>query len=187
MVSAGPGVRLVGYATAVWCLGFALANVDDLATGRAPGDPLGDYATGIAAMSVLVLLLKLVGAVVALASVRPARGDAHTALAVALWGAFGLLGVYSAGNIAITIVTVTGLVEPSSAWEAAGGVTPHAVLYVLFFLVGAAMFGVLTLSYHRRHDVRIASAVTGLLGAPVLLALLLGVAPWALGRLGWLP
>jgi hypothetical protein len=82
---------------------------------------------------------------------------------------------------------VTGLVEPSSAWEAAGGVTPHAVLYVPFFLVGAAMFGVLTCSYHRRHDVRIASAVTGLLGAPVLLALLLGVAPWALGRLGRLP
>jgi hypothetical protein len=78
---------------------------------------------------------------------------------VALWGAFGLLGLYSAGNLVITIGTVSGLLAPSAAWTAAGGVTPRAILYVLFFLAGA----------------------------PLLLGLILAAAPAILGRLGLLP
>jgi hypothetical protein len=55
--------------------------------------------------------------------------------------------------------TVSGLLAPSAAWTAAGGVTPKAVLYVLFFLAGAAL----------------------------LLALILVAAPAILGRWGLLP
>jgi hypothetical protein len=106
---------------------------------------------------------------------------------VALWGAFGLLSLYSAGNLAITIGTVSGLLAPSAAWTAAGGVTPKAILYVLFFLVGAALFGVLAVWFHRRQHLRCTSAVAGLAGAPLLLALLLAAAPAILGRWGLLP
>jgi hypothetical protein len=103
-------------------------------------------------------------------------------LGVALWGAFGLLGLYSAGNLAITVGTVGDLLAPSAAWTAAGGVTPRAIGYVLFFLAGAALFGVLAVWFHRRHHLGWTSAVAGLAGAPLLLALLLAVAPAILGR-----
>jgi intracellular septation protein A len=79
------------------------------------------------------------------------------------------------------------LLPPSAAWTAAGGVTVRAVLYVLFFLAGAALFGVLAVWFHRRHHLRWTSAVAGLAGAPLLLGLLLAVAPAVLGQWGLLP
>jgi hypothetical protein len=66
-------------------------------------------------------------------------------------------------------------------------VTAKAVLYVVFFLAGAALFGVLAVWYHRRHHLRWTSAVVGLAGAPLLLGLILAVAPAILGRWGLLP
>jgi hypothetical protein len=104
-----------------------------------------------------------------------------------LWGAFGPLGLYSAGNLAITAGTVSGLLAPSAAWTAAGGVTAKAILYVLFFLAGTAWFGMLTVWFHRRHHLPWTSAVAGLAGAPLLPALLLAAAPALLGRWGLLP
>ena len=144
-------------------------------------------ASGLAIMSVLVGVLKLAGAAVALAAVLVRPGPPRRPrqlLGLALWGAFGLLALYSAGNLAITVGTVSGLLAPSAAWTAAGGVTPRAVLYVLFFLVGAALFGVLAVWFHRRHQLRWTTAVTGLVGAPLLLGLLLVVIPAILGRWG---
>jgi hypothetical protein len=189
----GP-VRVVGYVAAAWCVGFAGASAWQVAA-----DPIGQtgagrryaaYASGLAVMSVLVGVLKLAGAAVALAAVRVRPGLAGRwprLLGVALWGAFGVLGLYSAGNLVITVGTVSGLLAPSAAWTAAGGVTPRAVLYVLFFLAGAALFGVLAVWFHRHHHLRWTSAVAGLAGAPLLLALLLAAAPAILGRWGLLP
>ena len=108
-------------------------------------------------------------------------------LGVALWGAFGVLSLYSAGNLAITVGTVGGLLAPSAAWTAAGGVTPRATGYVLFFLAGTALFGTLAVWFHRRHRLRWTSAVAGLAGAPLLLGLLLAAAPALLGQWGLLP
>jgi MFS family permease len=187
----GPA-RVVGYAAAGWCLGFAGVSAWQVTAG-----PIGParqryaaYASGLAIMSVLVLVLKLAGAAVALAAVvvRPGRPRRpRQLLGVALWGVFGLLGLYSAGNLAITIGTVSGLLPPSAAWTAAGGVTPKAILYVLAFLAGATLFGVLAVWFHRRHHLRWTSAVAGLAGAPLLLALILAAAPAILGRWGLLP
>ena len=148
------------------------------------------YASGLAIMGVLVLVLKLAGAAVALTAVLVRPGLPRRPLqllGVALWGAFGLLSLYSAGNLAITVGTVSGLLPPSVAWTAAGGVTAKAILYVLFFLVGAALFGVLAAWFHRRHHLRWTAAVAGLAGAPLLLGLILAVAPAILGRWGLLP
>jgi hypothetical protein len=46
---------------------------------------------------------------------------------------------------------------------------------------------VLAVWFHRRHHLGWTSAVAGLAGAPLLLALLLAVAPAILGRWGLLP
>jgi hypothetical protein len=186
-------VRVLGYAAAIWCLGFAGVSAWLVAAGpmgQAAGQRYAAYASGLAIMSGVVLVLKLAGAAVALAAVlvRPGRPRRlQQLLGVALWGAFGLLGLYSAGNLAITIGTVSGLLAPSAAWTAAGGVTAKAIGYVLFFLVGAGLFGVLAVWFHRRQHLRWTSAVAGLAGAPLLLALLLAAAPAFLGRWGLLP
>jgi hypothetical protein len=178
-----PAVRGLGYAAAAWSLGFAGVSVW-LGAGMA-GEP---GKAGLVILSVVALVLKLAGAAVALAAVRPGGSDRPARLlGVALWGAFGLLALYSAGNLFITAGTVGGLLAPSAAWTAAGGVTFRAVLYVLFFLAGAAAFGGLAVWFHRRHHLRWTSAVAGLAGAPLLLGLLLGVAPAILSRWGLLP
>jgi hypothetical protein len=188
-------VRLVGYAAAAWCLAFAAVSAWQLAAGGLLGPPATRQryaadAAGLAVIAVLVGLLKLAGAAVALAAVlaRPGRPRwPHQLLGVAVWGAAGLLGLYSAGNLAITAGTVSGLLRPSAAWTAAGGVSAKAVLYVLFFLVGAALFGVLAAWCQRRHRLGWPVAAAGLAGAPLLLGLILGVAPALLGRWGLLP
>jgi hypothetical protein len=83
-----------------------------------PGRRYGAYAAGLVVMSVLAGVLKLAGAAVALAAVlvRPGRPRRQRQLlGVALWGAFGLPGLYSAGNLGITVGTVGGLLAPSAA------------------------------------------------------------------------
>jgi hypothetical protein len=183
-------VRAVGYSAAAWCLFFAAVSAWQVVAGPAPGQRFAGYASGLAIMGVLVGVLKLAGAAVALAAVLAPPGLPRRPLqllGVALWGAFGLLSLYSAGNLVITVGTVSGLLPPSAAWTAAGGVTVRAVLYVLFFLAGAALFGVLAVWFHRRHHLRWTSAVAGLAGAPLLLGLLLAVAPAVLGQWGLLP
>ena len=180
-------VRAVGYAAAAWCVGFAGVSAWQVATGSIgrPGQPdAAAYASGLAVVSVLAGVLKLIGAAVALAAVRARPGWQRPRLqllGVGLWGAFGLLGLYSAGNLAITAGTVSGLLAPSAAWTAAGGVTARAIGYVLFFLAGAALFGVLAVWFHRRHHLRWTSVAAGLAGAPLLLGLLLVAAPAILG------
>jgi hypothetical protein len=187
-------VPVVGYVAAAWCLGFAAVSADQVAAGGLIGPPevrqrLAADASGLVIMGVLVGVLKLAGAAVALAAalVRPGRPRRPVRLlGVALWGAFGLLALYSAGNLVITVGTVSGLLAPSAAWTAAGGVTVKAVLYVLFFLAGSALFGVLAVWFHRRHQLRWRSAAAGLAGAPLLLGLILAVIPAILSRWGLL-
>jgi hypothetical protein len=186
--------RAVGYTAAAWCLGFAAVSAWQIAaslTGQ-PQAPQRDaaHSPGLLVMSVLVGVLKLAGAGLALAAVRARPGMPplpRRLVGVGLWGAFGLLGLYSAGNLVIAVGTVSGLLAPSAAWTAAGGVTVKAVLYVVFFLAGAVLFGVLAVRFHRRQRLPWTAAVAGLAGAPLLLGLLLAVVPATLSRLGLLP
>jgi hypothetical protein len=187
-------VRGLGYAVAAWCLAFAGVSawlvVDMVAHPEAAARRYGADVSGLVIISLLVLVLKLAGAGVALAAVLTGPQLSRRwlrLLGVALWGAFGVLALYSAGNLVITVGTESGLLAPSAAWTAAGGVTGRAVLYVLFFLAGAAMFGVLAVWFHRRHQLRWTAAVAGLAGAPLLLGLVLAVVPAILGRWGLLP
>ena len=187
-------VRGLGYAVAAWCLAFAGVSawlvVDMVAHPEAAARRYGADVSGLVIISLLVLVLKLAGAGVALAAVLAGPQLSRRwlrLLGVAVWEAFGVLALYSAGNLVITVGTESGLLAPSAAWTAAGGVTGRAVLYVLFFLAGAAMFGVLAVWFHRRHQLRWTAAVAGLAGAPLLLGLVLAVVPAILGRWGLLP
>ena len=134
-----PTVKATGLVFAAWCVGFAAVNAWQLASGRLPDDEFGDYSTALTVMSVLVLLLKLLGAGMALASLRVVRHRrVRWLLGAALWAAASTLALYSAGNLIITLGTVAELLEPTAAWESAGGVTIRSVAYMLFFLAGAA-------------------------------------------------
>jgi peptidoglycan/LPS O-acetylase OafA/YrhL len=62
-----------------------------------------------------------------------------------------------------------------------------SILYVLFFLIGAILFVVLAASFHRRHRTPWTAAVIGLLGAPLLLSVVLVIAPRILSHLDLLP
>jgi hypothetical protein len=65
--------------------------------------------------------------------------------------------------------------------------TAKAILYVLVFLAGSALFGLLAVWFHRCHHLRWTSAVAGLAGAPLLLGLILAAAPAIFGQWGLLP
>ncbi|HSK89858.1 MAG TPA: hypothetical protein VK875_00965 [Euzebyales bacterium] len=169
---------MTGVLFAAWCLGFAAVNAWQLATGRLTDGEFRGYTTALVVASILVLLLKLLGAGMALASLRTVRHrGVRWLLGAALWAATSTLVLYSAGNLIITFGTVTGLLEPTAAWEAAGGVTIRAVAYVLFFLAGAAMSAALAVSYHRRHRLHWTAVFAGITGPPVLLGGLLVVLP----------
>ena len=178
--------RATAYAVAAWSLAFAAVNVVQLTTGELAEGELAGHGTGLVVMAVLVLVLKLVAAGVALAAVRPASGPSWP-LATALWGAASLLVLYSLGNIAITAATLSGLVEPSAAWEAAGGVTGRSLTYLVFFLAAAPLFTALALFYQRRLRPPRSALVVGIVGAPLLLGAVLGGAPGLLRALGLFP
>ena len=174
--SASGPIRALGWVMAAWCLGFAAVNIAFQVTGRFASGPYAELAAGLAVMDWIVVGLKLLGAAVAVLAAysRPA-----TAMrTVLIWGAFGLLGLYSAGNIvelAVLLVADAGLIELRS------------LAYMTFFLAGAAGYGTLALSYSRRTSAKASHAVIGVLGAPLVLGALLVAAPAALTAMGLLP
>lgn len=181
-VEPGTGVTVTGVLVALCCIGFAIVNAVFEATGRFASGPYAAYASGITVMNWLVAGLKVVGAIVAVLSVakRP-KLLPPTLLGLLLWGAFAMLGVYALGSVMQAVGMATGLVGTADQIE------PLGIAYVLFFLVLAAGYGVLAVSYSRRFGLRKRSAVLGVLGAPVLLGVILLAIPMLLGTLGLMP
>lgn len=136
--SPGSAVAVVAWSVAVWCVGFAVINVVFEMTDHFAKGPYAEYAGGISVMDWLVVALKLLGAVMALLSLSksPTRIPASV-LAVMLWGAFATLGLDAIGSVVEAIGMVTGLT--GSAEE----ITLASVAYVVFFMLGAAGYGVL--------------------------------------------
>jgi hypothetical protein len=65
--------------------------------------------------------------------------------------------------------------------------TPRSVGYLVLFLIAAAGYGVLGLSFSRRYDTGRREALIGVLGGPIVVgALLVGIA-LLLGSLGLMP
>src|SRR5664279_5013448 len=95
----GP-IRALGWVLAAWCLGFAAVNIAFQITGRFASGPYAELAAGLAVMDWIVVGLKLFGAAVAVLAANTRAATA--ARTVLIWGAFALLGLYSAGNFART-------------------------------------------------------------------------------------
>jgi hypothetical protein len=187
---ARPGrvTRATAIIAAAWSLGFAAVSAGQIAAGPGEDSRYAAYATGLTIMIVTVLLLKLIGAVLALAAITPGRlGLPVPVVALGLWGASGLLTLYASGALVQAAGTTAGVLEPSDAWTAAGGVTGRSVLYALLAVAGAAVFGALTIEFHRRHRLRWTVAAVGFAGAVVLLAAILAIVPAILASRGLLP
>ena len=182
-VAAPATVRVVAWLTAAWCLGFAVPNVVFELTDRFVGGPLAEYADTFTVMNWVVVCLKVLGAVIALLSVsrRPWPRARTALLSVSLWAAFATLPVYNLGSVVEAIGMATGLAGSPSDIDLAG------LGYLLVFATGATGYGVLAVSYARRHRLPWRLAVVGALGAPVVLGLILVAVPTLLTILGIMP
>jgi hypothetical protein len=167
---------------ALWCLGFAVVNLVFETTGHFAGGAYGHYASGLSVMNWLAAGLKALGAVVALLSVaRRPRLVGPAVVTVLVWAAFATLGVYVLGSVAEAALMGLGLIGGVDQIDTA------SVAYVLFFLVAAVGYGVLAISYSRRHPHGKGLAILGALGAPAVLGLLLLAMPALLAAFGLLP
>ena len=178
----GIGITVTGGLMALCCIGFAVFNIVFELTDHFADGPYAAYSSGIAVMNWLVVGLKAVGAAVALLSVasRP-RFLPPVFVGVLLWGAFAMLAVYAVGSVVQAIGIASGLTGSADSIDLAG------VAYVLFFLLVAAGFGVLAISYSRRFTLGRRVAVLGALGAPVALAVILLAVPMLLTTVGVMP
>ena len=178
----GPVVTAIGILMALWCLGFAVVNLVFEITGHFADGAFAHYASGISVMDWLVAGLKVLGAVVALLAIARRPGLVSPAVVTVLvWAAFATLAVYVLGSLAEAAGMGLGLIG------GAGQIGTRSVAYVLFFLVAAAGYGVLAISYSRRHPHGTSLAILGVLGAPAVLGLLLLAVPALLAAFRLLP
>jgi hypothetical protein len=177
-----PRTRVLAWAVVTWCLGFAAVNVVYEASDHFARGAYAQDARAISIMSWLVVALKVLGAAAALLTVTDRWPSVSTNLrALLVWGAFALLGLYSVGNVAITVGLALGLTGSREE------ITAKGFAYIAFFLAGAAGYGALALSFSRRSDAPRRYALFGVAGAPLLLATVLVAVPALLSALGLLP
>ncbi|MBC7279267.1 hypothetical protein [Nocardioides sp.] len=181
--TAGPAIIAVAVLMALGCLAFAAVNVVFEATDRFAEGRYAEYAAGLSVMNWVVTGLKLLGAAVALLSVsaRPIRFVTPRVMSVLLWGAFATLALDAVGSTAEAGMILAGVSGVP------GDLGMRSVAYLLGSIVSAAGFGVLAVSYLRRHAAGRRTVPIGLLGAPVLLGLLFSGLPGLLVLLGVMP
>lgn len=177
VTSPGRFVTMTAWSAAALLAAFALVNVVFELSGHFVDGPYGRYASQISVMDWLVVVLKLVGAGLAVLSVSPRRVLPVGLLGMLLWGGFATLGVYAAGNIVESIGMVVGVIDPGRP------IRLLDVGYVVFFAVLAALWGVLAISYARRARLHRLPIALGVIGAPGLIASVLLVIPTMLGIL----
>ncbi len=177
----GRFVVAVGFLVALWCAGFAAISVwfeltDHFGVGR-----YADDATALSVADWFVAAMKVAGAALALLGVsRTPRFLAPRIVGTLLWAAFATLAVYVGGSITQAVVMLTGVAGDAERVDAS------AVGYVLAFLLGAAGFGILAISYARRAGLGVRVALVGVLGAPVVLGGIFVILPAILRAVGLL-
>lgn len=169
----------VGVLTALWCVGFATANVvfeitDHFALGNDPS------TVGLRVMDWLVVGLKLIGAALAVLSIGRRSALPPVLLSAALWAAFGTLGLYEAGNLVEGLAMLVGLMPGRSELRLID------FGYVAFFGLAAVGFGILAVGYSRRLRRPRWPDLLGLAGGPLMIAVVLGVIPAILTANGML-
>lgn len=175
-------VIIIGVLAAIGCAGFAAVNIWYEITDRFGSGP---YAADAAALSVVnwyVVALKLVGVIIALLSIAPpAKLISPRIIGTLLWAGFTTLGIYVIGSLTQAAVMLAGLVATSDDIDLA------SVGYVFGFLLAAAAFGVLAVSYARRADLGRREFLLGICAAPVVLASILLILPAVLRAVGLFP
>ncbi|QED47999.1 hypothetical protein [Cytobacillus dafuensis] len=180
--SPGPGVTVIGVLVALWCIAFAVVNIVFEVTDYFARGPLAEYTAGITVMNWLVVGFKTLGAAVALLSVvNIQKLHLPAIMTVLLWGAFATLGLYALGSVTQALGMISGFAGTADQIDLAG------IGYVIMFLLAAAGFGFLAVSYSRRYGTRRGYAVLGVVGAPVVLGLILIAVPKLLFTFGLLP
>ncbi|MEP7025359.1 MAG: DUF3995 domain-containing protein [Actinomycetota bacterium] len=150
-----------GYAACAWGLLFAVVSFYWAAGGTAGADTVGGsierlaraHDPAIVAALVLTGLLKVVGALLALALVRPwglrLRPRLRRATRALAWTAAVLLTLYGGVLVAVEALVATRVIRPSGAvdWTA---LLWHLYLWDMSFLLWGLLFGVAAWHYARR-------------------------------------
>jgi hypothetical protein len=179
--SASKPIVVLAWAMAVASLGFAVVNIVFEVTGRFDQGPLADYSSGISVVNWFVVVVKVLGAAVALLSVATRPRLAARTVNVLIWGAAGVLGIYSLGNLGQATGLAVGVGGSPDLITAAG------VAYALMFLLAAAGFIVLATSHTRRSGLGPGPAILGSIGGLILLGTILVFLPMMLSALKIMP
>jgi hypothetical protein len=91
------------------------------------------------------------------------------------------LCLYCLGSVAEAVGMLMGLTGNAAQ------ITPRSVAYLCFFVPAAAGYTVLAVSFSRRSGVGRREALVGMIGAPVVLAILLVAIPLLLVWVGIMP
>jgi len=150
----------------VWALGFATVNI--YLQFAFPSDVRVQLSwPEFTAVNLSVAALKVLGAVVALATVtRWGRRLPDALVSTAAWGAAAMLLIYS--GYGAVLLTVQG--GWAQTLNAGGTFTVPAWGYMLFFLVPGVLFALAAADHQRRTGTRFTTVLLGALGAPLVLA-----------------
>jgi hypothetical protein len=174
-------VAAVGVIIAVWCAGFAAISIWFEATDYFGSGEYAEYASAFSVVNWFVTAIKVVGAGVALLAVaRRPWLLAPRVVGTLLWAAFVTTGVYVAGSVSQAVLMLTGTAGNADEINFA------SVSYVLLFMIAAAGFGILAVSYARRAGLGKREMLLGAVGAPVVLGGVLVVLPAILTAMGLL-
>ncbi|MFZ0013614.1 MAG: hypothetical protein WAL25_05800 [Acidimicrobiia bacterium] len=174
-------LKLLAWLLAIASLAFAVVNIVFEMSGRFDQGPFADYSSGISIVNWFVVLVKAMGSAVALASVATRPWFSPRTVNIMIWGAAGVLGVYSLGSMGQAIGMTFGLGGSPELIDVAG------IVYVLLFLLAAAGFAVLALSHTRRARLGPGPAILGSVGGVLLLGIILLFLPMVLTAFGIMP
>jgi hypothetical protein len=166
---------------AIGSIAFAVVNVVFELNGRFDEGPLADYSAGLSIVNWFVAAIKVLGAAVAIMSVARRPRLSPRVVNFLIWGAAGVLGVYSLGSLAQAIGIEVGVGGNGDRIDSAG------TIYVALFLLAAAGFVNLAVSHTRRSRLGFGSAILGSVGGVILLAFILLVLPMLLSAIGVMP
>jgi hypothetical protein len=161
--------RVAAYGAAAWAVGFAGVNIYLQIVGIDSGQIQRNW-TAFTIANLGVVVLKLVGAAVALATVQPwGRRLPAPLLTVSAWGAAGVLLLYAIAGL-LSAVAAGAL---TTSVLAGGTFRVPAWAYLGFFALGGLLFAVTAWQHQQRTVTLWPWMVVGLLGAPLLLGAVL--------------
>ncbi len=166
------GAHWAAYGAATWAVGFAAVNVYLQIVGIDNAQIQQNW-DAFTAVNLGVVGLKLLGAVVALATVQPwGRSVPAWLVSVCAWGAAAMLLLYATSGL-VTLAAAGEL----TGWMLAGGTfRMPSPAYLGFFALPGVLFAVAARHHQRRAGLSPVWAAVGLLGAPLLLGgVVLGV------------